>query len=36
MKTTIIIFACVILVYSVVEGRTLANGVSVSEPWIVI
>lgn len=32
MKTTIIIFACVILVYSVVEGRALTGGVSVSEP----
>ena len=32
MKTTIIIFACAILVYGIVERRTLANGVSVSEP----
>ena len=32
MRTSIIIFACAILVYSVVEGSTLSNGVFVSEP----
>ena len=30
---TIIIFAGLILASSVVEGRTLTNGVSVSEPY---